>query len=219
MYSRNVLRKTNSHGIWRLRNFETLAIPAHMYNRTTRNIFTLGGKRLQTDGDILLIFMEGHAVERERKNLLNTIPSSFARPSCWQVRRECLSSLKNSDKFFHVHRTLCLRFCGRVFRPEGLPTFCAYLRNQHGHGTVMGRSWDGHACHFRGISSFVKNPIQKVCCIFKNILSNTYKISVFLSVILVLCSPAKYQYIRHIAMAKVGIYEVHVLVSWGRLIY
>jgi len=77
----------------------------------------------------------------------------------------------------------------------------------------MGRSWDGHACYFSGISFFVKDPIQKVCCLFKNIQRNTYNISGFLSVILVLCSPTKYQYSRKVAMAKVGIYEVHFLVS------
>ena len=41
----------------------------------------------------------------------------------------------------------------------------------------------------------------------------------FLSVILVLYSPTKYQYSRHVAIVKVGIYEVHILVRWKRLIY
>jgi len=31
MYSRIVLRKINLHGIWLLRNFETLFIPVYMY--------------------------------------------------------------------------------------------------------------------------------------------------------------------------------------------
>ena len=92
-----------------------------------------------------------------------------------------------------------------------------------GHGTVMGRSWDGHGTVMRVISAgsycsseLLYKMFVAFVRIFKVVLT---KILGFLSVILVLCSPTKYQYSRHVAIAKVGIYEVLVLVGCKRLIY
>ena len=73
----------------------------------------------------------------------------------------------------------------------------------------------GRSCLSFSWDLFVRqNSYTNVCCICKNIQSNTYKILGFHSLIFVLCSPTKYQYSRHVAMAEDGIYEVLVLVRW-----
>jgi hypothetical protein len=73
----------------------------------------------------------------------------------------------------------------------------------------------GQSCVSFSHDLFVRqNSYTKVCCFCKYIQSNTYKISGFISLIFVLCSPTKYQYSRHVAIAEVRIYEVRVLVSW-----
>ena len=44
----------------------------YIYIGITRNIFTLGGGRLQAEGDILLILMKGHAVDNKMYVQYNT---------------------------------------------------------------------------------------------------------------------------------------------------